>query len=106
MKKDLFFYSVEKCEGKLREHLGVFFGVGSERVRGGTVIWSPCTCGFAAWKLLFRAISTGISKFVRMRNPDLSGKSGCEMRRNPGNRYRDIEICPDAKSGSVRKIRM
>ena len=53
-----------------------------------------------------RAITSGISKFVRKRNPDLSGKSGCEMRRNPGNRYRDIEICPDAKSGSVRKMRM
>ena len=53
-----------------------------------------------------RAIATGIYKFVRMRNPDLSGKSGCEMRRNPGNHIRDIEICSDAKSGFVRKIRM
>ena len=53
-----------------------------------------------------RAIATGISKFVRMRNPDLFGKSGCEMRRNPGNHIRDIEICPDAKSGSIRKMRM
>ena len=53
-----------------------------------------------------RAITSGISKFVRMRNPDLSGKSGCEVRRNPGNHIWDIEICPDAKSGYVRKIRM
>ena len=46
-----------------------------------------------------RAITSGISKFVRMRNPDMSGKSGCEMRRNPGNRNGDIGICPDAKLG-------
>ena len=27
-----------------------------------------------------RAITSGISEFIRMRNPDLSGKSGCEIR--------------------------
>ena len=41
-----------------------------------------------------------------MAGPDLSGKSGCGMRRNPGNHLREVRICPDAKSGFVRKIRM
>ena len=35
-------------------------------------------------------ISSGVSEFVRMRNPDLSGKSECEMRRNPGNHIGDF----------------
>ena len=32
-----------------------------------------------------------------MAGPDLSGKSGCEMRRDPGNHLMDIRICPYAK---------
>ena len=32
-----------------------------------------------------------------MGNPDLSGKSGCEIRRNPGNHHGDIGIRPYAK---------
>ncbi len=35
--------------------------------------------------------------------PDLSKLSGCEMWRNPGNHLRDLGICPNAKSGFVRK---
>ena len=53
-----------------------------------------------------RAITSGISEFVRMRNPDLSGKSGCEIRRNSGNHITDIRICPGVKSELVWKIGM
>ena len=49
-----------------------------------------------------RAMTSGISEFVRMRNPDLSGKSGCEIRKNPGNQLAEIRICSDAKSGEIR----
>ena len=49
-----------------------------------------------------RAITPGISEFVRMRNPDLSGKSACEMRRNPGNHLGEVKLCPDAKSAKIR----
>ena len=44
----------------------------------------------------------GKSEFVRMRKQDLSGKSGSEIRRNPGNHFFEIRICPDAKSGKIR----
>ena len=67
-----------------------------------------------------RAIATKISEFVRMRNLDLSGKtpdffvytgcdcadfskkSGCEMRRNPGNHHGDLRKNPDAEWVKIR----
>ena len=134
MKTTIYFlYCFEESVGNSSDQFEVIVRVGSESVRYGTVIWSLGTRMWNAeksgqshrgYRNLFgceiricpenpdvkceeiRAIATGISKFVRMRNPDLSGKSGCEMRRNPGNHIGDIEICPDAKSGSVRKKRM
>ena len=37
-----------------------------------------------------------------MGNPDLSGKSGCEIRRNPGHHLGDLGKNPDAKWGEIR----
>ena len=53
-----------------------------------------------------RAITMGISEFVQMRNPDLSRRTGCEIRINPGNHIGDLRKNPDAKSGFFRKMRM
>ena len=78
---------------------------------GDIEIYSDAKSGFVRKMRMWSAKKSGRSP------PGYRNLSGCEirncpenpgfkMRRNPGNHIGDIEICSDAKSGFVRKIRM